>query len=111
MASTHSEGKTIYHYFMGAYTFSNDPPFEITAISPKPIIGKHFYTGIAYKPYWKPIRCVFPCGYISDEEFIWIAYGREDHECWVAKLDKKRLLDSLVPVAVKTAFNSLEDDR
>jgi predicted GH43/DUF377 family glycosyl hydrolase len=97
MATVHSDGKTILHYFMGAYTFSNEPPFAITAISPSPIIGKGFYNGINYAHYWKPVRCVFPCGYIFDEKFIWIAYGRDDHECWIAKLDKKGLLESLEP--------------
>lgn len=96
MATAHSKGKNSLHYFMGAYTFSNEPPFAITSISKEPIIGKNFYNGIDYKPYWKPIRCVFPCGYISDKEFIWVAYGRDDHECWIVKLDKKRLLQSLV---------------
>lgn len=98
MATVHSDGKKMLHYFMGAYTFSKEPPFVITAISPQPIIGKHFYNGIDYKPYWKPIRCIFPCGYVSDENFIWVAYGRDDHECWIVKLDKKGLLESLVRV-------------
>ena len=97
MPTLHSNAETITHYFMGAYLFSHDPPFPITKISPEPIIGKNFYTGIQYKPYWKPVRCVFPCGYICDNEYIWIAYGRDDHETWVVKLDKKGLLRSLVP--------------
>jgi predicted GH43/DUF377 family glycosyl hydrolase len=101
MATVHSNGEKILHYFIGAYTFSKEPPFAITSVSPTPIIGKNFYKGIDYKPYWKPIRCLFPCGYISDENYIWLAYGRDDHECWVAKLDKKRLLQSLVPVLEK----------
>lgn len=99
MTTTHSEGEKILHYFMGAYTFAKDPPFEITSISPQPIIGKHFYNGTNYKPYWKPLRCIFPCGYIADDQFIWIAYGRDDHECWITKLDKLKLLNSLIPVA------------
>ena len=98
LATIHSDGKKIAHYFMGAYTYSSNPPFEITAISPEPIIGKNFYSGMKYKPYWKPIRCVFPCGYVFDDKYIWVAYGREDHESWIVKLDKKKLLKSLVPV-------------
>jgi predicted GH43/DUF377 family glycosyl hydrolase len=95
METVHSEGKKIAHYFMGAYTFSADPPFEITSISPEPIIGKNFYSGAKYKPYWKPIRCVFPCGYVYNQDYIWIVYGRDDHECWVAKLHRKKLQQSL----------------
>lgn len=97
-ATVHSDGENILHYFMGAYTFSKEPPFEVTAISSEPIVGKNFYHGITYPGYWKPVRCVFPCGYISDEQFIWLAYGRDDHECWIAKIDKTKLLESLVPI-------------
>jgi predicted GH43/DUF377 family glycosyl hydrolase len=109
MASLHSGGKEILHYFMGAYTFSNQPPFNITAMSTSPIIGRNFYNGIEYKHYWKPIRCVFPCGFLSDPNFIWIAYGRDDHECWVAKLDKQGLLQSLVPVSNDPAIFETDD--
>jgi predicted GH43/DUF377 family glycosyl hydrolase len=100
LATAHSEGNSILHYFMGAYTFSREPPFTITSISPSPLIGKHFYSGINYEPYWKPIRCVFPCGFIWDERFIWIAYGRDDHECWIVKIDKLGLLQSLIPLNI-----------
>ncbi len=94
MPSVHSEGEPIQHYFMGAYTFENHPPFRVTAISKEPIIGKHFYHGPEYVM-CKPCRVVFPCGFIMDEQFIWIVFGRQDHEVWMAKLDKKGLYDSL----------------
>lgn len=97
MATKQSLGKMMQHYFMGAYTFSAEPPFEITQMSKEPIIGQNFYNGPAHKT-WKPLRVVFPCGYISDDKYIWISYGRQDHEIWVAKLDKQGLFDSLVPV-------------
>lgn len=99
MASVHSEGAPSAHYFMGAYRFQAEPPFALTAISPKPIVAKGFYTGEQHKPYWGPVQAIFPCGYVADERFIWVAYGRQDHECWIAKLDKQGLLNSLVPVS------------
>jgi predicted GH43/DUF377 family glycosyl hydrolase len=98
MATCHSAGKKIDHYFIGAYTFSAHPPFEITQISPQPIIGQNFYQGESYKPYWKPIQAVFPCGFIVDDQYIWLTYGRQDHEIWIVKLDKQGLLKSLIPV-------------
>ena len=98
MQTTHSDGKNILHYFLGAYTFSSLLPFEITQMSPEPIIGEHFYKGAKYPPYWHPIQAIFPCGYVSDDNHIWIAYGRQDHECWVVKLDRQGLLQSLIPV-------------
>lgn len=97
MTTIHSKGRRITHYFMGAYTFSKHPPFSITRMSPEPIIGKGFYGGPAYKT-WKPLRVVFPCGFVFDEHSVWIVYGKQDHEIWVVKLDKQGLLSSLAPV-------------
>lgn len=94
MSSIHSECKPIQHYFMGAYTFEDRPPFRITAISKDPIIGEHFYHGPEYSM-CKPCRVVFPCGFIMDKQFIWVVFGRQDHEIWMAKLDKKGLYDNM----------------
>jgi predicted GH43/DUF377 family glycosyl hydrolase len=98
LPTLHSNGKTMLHYFMGAYTFSAHPPFQITRISPEPIIGPEFYTGPAYKT-WKPLRVVFPCGFVVVGDALWISYGKQDHEVWVAKLDRTQLLNSLIPVS------------
>lgn len=100
MPSAHSEEKPIQHYFMGAYCFEKHPPFAITAISKQPIIGEKFYHGPEYKM-TKPCRVVFPCGFVMDDHYVWIVFGRQDHEIQVAKLDKKELYDSMVPVNVK----------
>ncbi len=97
ITTVHSKGQCMTHYFMGAYTFSQYWPFSLTSISPEPIVGKGFYSGPTYKT-WKPLRVVFPCGYVCDEKNVWIVYGKQDHEIWVVKLDKKGLLSSLVPV-------------
>ncbi len=94
MATVQSNGKQITHYFMGAYTFSKNPPFYITALSQTPIIGKNFYNGEIHKT-WKPLRVVFPSGYIFDDEHVFVAYGRQDHEIWIAKMNLKNLLQSL----------------
>lgn len=97
ISSVQSEGKPITHYFMGAYTFSSQPPFKINKISPEPIVGRNFYNGKAHQT-WKPLRVVFPMGFVFDEKYIWVTYGRQDYEVWVVKLDKQGLLKSLVPV-------------
>ena len=98
MSSLQSAGEITSHYFIGAYTFSKYPPFEITHISPKPIVAKGFYSGENYPYFWKPISAVFPCGILVEKNAVWMTYGRQDHEIWVAKMDKKRLLQSLIPV-------------
>lgn len=99
LSSVHSNNNCVPHYFIGAYLFSAEPPFEIKYISPEPIIGKNFYHGCKYKPYWHPVCVVFPCGLVIDKNEIWIVYGRQDHEIWMAKFDKCELLDSLIPVS------------
>lgn len=101
MASMHSDGQTVPHYFIGAYTFSKDPPFALTHISPKPIIGKNFYHGLSYPYYWKPVQVVFPCGFVFDDRYIYLTYGRQDHEIWIATLDRVGFLSSLIPVSLK----------
>lgn len=99
LSTQHSQNKCVPHYFMGAYTFRRESPFEIKQISPEPIIGKNFYQGAVYPPYWHPVNVVFPCGFIFDEQYIWISYGRQDHEIWIAKLNKQGLFDSLIQVS------------
>lgn len=93
--SKQSEGKKMVHYFMGAYTFASSPPFQLTRISPRPIVGKNFYNGQAYTT-WKPLRVVFPGGLLIEDNYVYVFYGRQDHEIWVVKMDKKGLLKSLV---------------
>jgi predicted GH43/DUF377 family glycosyl hydrolase len=95
MTTTYSHGKKMTHYVMGAYTFSAEPPFEIRRISRHPIVGPGFYSGPIYNT-WKPLRVVFPMGIIMDEDYIWITYGRQDFEIWIAKIDKKKLYQSMI---------------
>jgi len=99
LSTVHSNFQPVPHYFMGAYLFSSTPPFEIKYISPEPIIGKNFYHGLEYEPYWHPVRVVFPCGLVIHDDELWITYGRQDHEIWIAKLDKKKVLSSLIHVS------------
>lgn len=98
LATVHSDGAMVDHYLMGAYTFSRKPPFELKQISTLPIVGKNFYHGPIYNPYWKKVRVVFPCGFVQNDQFIWVTYGRQDHEMWVVKIDKQGMLSSLVSV-------------
>ncbi len=95
--SVQSGGKLMTHYFMGAYTFNSSPPFQLTALSPHPIVANTFYQGLMYVT-WEPLREIFPCGYIYDDNNFYVTYGRQDHECWVVTLDKVGLLNSLKSV-------------
>jgi len=97
MASVQSHGQVMNHYFMGAYTFEGQYPFAVTGISHHPIVAKTFYEGPMYTT-WKPLRVIFPSGLIVEGNDIWVSYGRQDHEMWVVKFDKAKLLASLKPV-------------
>lgn len=95
MATMHSGSESMPHYFLGAYTFSSRPPFHLLAISPDPIVGVGFYTSPHYEPYWHPVRVVFPCGFLIEQDHFWVFFGKQDHECWAVKLDRQKLCKSL----------------
>ena len=93
ISSDVSQGKELWHYFMGAYTFSPEPPFTITKISPAPLAKEGFYTSSDCEK-----RVIFPGGFVVVEPFIYVAYGKDDCEMWIATLDKTALLQSLQPL-------------
>lgn len=97
IASLQSDSKMMIHYFLGAYVFEDKPPFAIKAYTPSPILGENFYTKTDFKT-WKPLKVVFTNGFISLGSNLWLVYGKQDSEMWAAKIDKKALLESLVPV-------------
>ncbi|HSX12519.1 MAG TPA: hypothetical protein VLF61_03430 [Rhabdochlamydiaceae bacterium] len=92
-ATEASFGNGMWHYYMGAYTFSSDPPFEMTKISPFPIIAEGFYTPSEYEK-----RVIMPGGFVICGPLIHVAYGKDDREIWIATIDKKALKQSMVPV-------------
>lgn len=101
MPSVQSDGTTMPHYFIGAYTFNNQPPFEINAISRAPIVGSGFYSGQDYEPFWNPVKVVFPCGFIINDNSVWLSFGRQDHEIYLLQMDLTGLLNSLTHVSTR----------
>lgn len=89
------------HYFMGAYTFSQDPPFEITKMTQYPLIDNQFYNQSDFHK-----RVVFPGGFAVDGDFIYLAWGKDDGEIWISKIVKKELLHLLEPL--KTNLSVVE---
>lgn len=89
-SSLSSDNQDFWHYFMGAYTFSAEPPFEITGISQDPIDAPGFYT---YSNYNK--RVIYPGGFIVDGENVYVAYGKDDTEVWIATMDLTGLKKSM----------------
>lgn len=98
-SSTHANtkatrpGQTLLHYYMGAYIFSSEPPFEIQKVTPFPITAGSFYTKSNYDK-----RVIFPSGFVDLGSYLLISYGKDDNEIWIAGIDKKKLMDFMVPV-------------
>ena len=92
-SSLSSHGQDLWHYYMGAYTFSAEPPFQITKMSHLPIMAEGFYT-----PSDCEKRVIFPGGFVVSGSSIYVAYGKDDREMWIATLDKAALKNALVPV-------------
>jgi predicted GH43/DUF377 family glycosyl hydrolase len=83
-----------WYYFMGAYTFSAKPPFQITKMTSHPIVGKGFYAPSVNGPK----KVIFPGSFVVSDSHIYVAYGRDDSEMWIATLDKKKFRELLWPV-------------
>jgi predicted GH43/DUF377 family glycosyl hydrolase len=91
MTSYASKGKEMIHYLMGAYTFSAEPPYEILEITPAPIECRGFYTRSECDK-----RVIFPCGIIDAGDVIYVTYGKDDREMWVATIEKNKLDKCLI---------------
>lgn len=96
MRSKISGWNELWHYFMGAYTFSSDPPFEITKMTPFFILDPTYYQNSKH-----PKRVIFPGGCVVDKDLIYVAYGKDDCEMWVSTIDKNKLFKKLQPVQRK----------
>jgi predicted GH43/DUF377 family glycosyl hydrolase len=83
-------------YFMGAYTFSKTPPFEILKMSVDPFFFHDFYTSERNPNIISNVT--FPGGYFIRNGKIYLCYGENDAAIKIAVLDEKGLLDSLSPL-------------
>lgn len=92
-ATTCSDYRQMWHYYMGAYTFEAEPPFELTKMSSSPIEAPGFYT---YSSYEK--RIIYPSGFIRDGSNLYVAYGKDDSEIWIATIDLNELKKTMVPI-------------
>jgi len=91
--STCSNHRDLWHYYMGAYTFSAEPPFTMTRISTSPIDAPSFYTFSNYDK-----RIIYPGGFVVEGSTVYLAYGKDDSEIWIATIDLNNLLGSMVPI-------------
>lgn len=93
-------------YMLGAYTFTRDPPFRITAMSKYPIVSPDWMDSFTYK---HTDIVVFPMTFEHDEKFVNVSYGWDEGEGYILTLDKKILFDSLRPTTT-TVLGSVDVD-
>lgn len=97
MVSQGTKRKAMWHYFTGAYTYSPNPPFNLTKVSKRPIEEKSFYVKSPH-----PKRVIYPGGFVISENNIYLAFGKNDCEIWIATIDKNKLMNSLRAVGKNT---------
>ena len=120
-SSTYVHARNVKTYFIGAYMFSAEPPFRVTAMSKFPIVGRNFSVGWTYKGLDFDI---FPMTFGAvksdasgpilfsnskieiDPDFIDIVYGKNEREGWMLRLNYSELLRSLRPVISVVLGNS-----
>ncbi len=88
-----SGNRELWHYYMGAYTFSSEPPFAITRISSTFIDAPGFYTFSNYDK-----RVIYPGGFVVEDSTVYLAYGKDDSEIWIATINLNNLIGSMVPI-------------
>lgn len=91
-----SLNQNLWHYFAGVYTFSAEPPFEMKKMLPFPIVAEGFYT---FSPSLKKV--IFPGGFVISNSSIYLAYGKDDAEIWIATIDKNALKKAMVSLSPK----------
>ena len=91
-------GDCLRTYVIGAYVFSQYPPYHIIYMSKHPITHPIMYTGRWVLSKNQNMDYVaFPMGVIesSDKNHLYLIYGRDG---WVMKIDVDKLLNSLITV-------------
>lgn len=76
-------------YSIGAYALSSSFPYQMTSITPAPIIHPSYYDDRNHR------RVLFPAGCIVKNGSIYLFHGTNDRRIEVSKLNKKVLLASM----------------
>ncbi len=78
-------------YFLGAYLMRPDPPFEVIAVSGKPIVyGSEIDDGkVRDRPiHWKG-NVIFPGGAVANGDHFLVSCGVNDFQCQILKIYPK----------------------
>eukprot|EP01038_Epipyxis_sp_PR26KG_P011749 gene11749-15721_t len=86
-------------YYIGAYTFSAEPPFSMLSISPFPVYDPFIYSGK-----WINVRNTvanyvpYPTGIILKDDILTLSFGKNDESGFVGRIKLGKLLKNMVPV-------------
>lgn len=82
-----------YTYYIGAYTFLDDPPFTLEKASTSPFFHPDFYS--TPKNAKTRSHVVFPGGFVVNNNKIYLCYGENDDAIKIMVLNKKKLFASM----------------
>ncbi len=75
-------------YFLGAYLMRPTPPFEVLAVSDRPLVYGSEIDNVRVKdrpPHWKG-NVVFPSGAIARDGYFFVSAGTNDSSCEILKI-------------------------
>ena len=85
-------------YFMGAYTFTSKPPFELISVSPFPVLHHYMYVGK-----WDYLTkrtidyCPFPMSLsLESDNTLLLTFGHNDEYGYITKITLADLLSSMM---------------
>jgi hypothetical protein len=96
--SAFEDHRGVVWYTMSAYTFEATPPFRITRISPHPITFHGIYDSPHRDIANSRVRCIYPAGFVTDDDKIHLSCGENDSAIKIITMDKQALLKSLKSV-------------
>ena len=94
-------GDVLRTYVFGAYTFCSKPPYRILSMSSIPITHDSMFQGPWTNlplSFYHIDYVSFPMSFIVDGDIIYLTYGKQDEDGWIAKVSKMGLLGSLTAV-------------
>jgi hypothetical protein len=98
-SSSHIHHAEVTTVWLGAYTFTAEPPFRITSMSRYPIASKKFSEGARTSS--SVDISIFPMSFSFDKdaEVIEVSYGKNEREGWLLRLDRRELLSGMKKVS------------
>ena len=83
---TSHRDRSLDRYLVGVAELSGQPPFDMLAISKRPVLVGTEGVCLDKNPHYKP-NVVFVCGVVKTGNDQWlVSFGQNDHKCFLVKL-------------------------